>query len=463
MVAPSDLAALAQVPVPIVVSALNAPPGAMGEATITADPARPSHLAAAADPYLNPVRIMVVLSDDGGATWSPPITVVPDGYAKSYDPALAFDNDGGVVVVGGASQQGAPHCQPASAIFVATIKGDRIGYDVIRDTRTDGAYVDRPALAVKASGAVRAFVTWTESQGFSPECRATPLRSTIMLARLDAARTVVDVNALPSGGLGAPFGATMALGADGALNIAVGDHDGLGNSRLVVLVTRDEGATMSAPIVVDEGPDVALAVADIGGVVTPVPSIATGRGRVAAAWTKQGPSGPEVAVFDSPDGGLWHPLGSPSPGSPELLPALTYDRGNQLWLLVARPGAGQVDYKLYDRDNAWGPGVSLGGGPSVGFSEIGEGFGLVSTSTQVVAAVPVDGPTASSLSIARLSTPPSPAPTREPAPSPSAPTPAASGAGRPPRRSRGLLAVGLAAAVVSVAGATVVARALRRR
>jgi len=433
----------------------------MAEATITADPRRPSHLAAAADPYLNPVRIMVVVSDDGGATWSPPITVVPDGYSKSYDPALAFDNDGSVVVVGGASQQGAPHCQPASAIFVATVKSDRVGYDVIRDTRNDGAYVDRPGLAVKASGAVRAFVTWTESQGSSPECRATPLHSTIMLARLGAARTVMDIQALPSGGLGAPFGATMALGADGALNIAVGDHDGVGNSRLVVLASSDEGATMSAPIVVDEGPDIALVVADIGGVVTPVPSIVTGGGRVAAAWTKQGPFGPAVAVFDSTGGGLWRPLGSPSPESPALLPTLTYDRGGRLWLLVARPGDGQVDYKLYGREEMWGAGVSVGGGPSAGFPEIGEGFGLVSTDTQMVAAVPVDGPTASSLSIARLSTPAPASP--DPLPSPSALTPPASGADRRPPWSRGLLAVGLAAAVLSVAGATVVARARRRR
>ncbi len=461
MVAPSDPAARAQVPVPIVVSALNAPPGAMAEATITADPARPSHLAAAADPYLNPVRIMVVLSDDGGATWSPPVTVVPDGYAKSYDPALAFDNDGSVVVVGGASQQGAPHCQPASVIFVATVKADRIGYDVIRDTRNDGAYVDRPGLNVIASGPVRAFVTWTESQGSSPECRATPLRSTIMLARLNAAKTVVDIHALPSGGLGAPFGATMAVGDDGSLNVAIGDHDGVGTGRLVLLASRDEGATMSAPIVVDEGPDVALTDADIGGVVTPVPTIASGGTRLAAAWTKQGPSGPEVAVFDSPGGGLWHPLGSPSPEAPELLPTLTYDRGGRLWLLVARPGDGQVDYKLYGREEMWGAGVSVGAGPSAGFLEIGEGFGLVSTDTQVVASVPVDGPTASSLSIARLSTP-APA-TPDPLPSRSAPTPPASGTDRRPPWSRDLWAVGLATAVLSVAGATVVARTRRRR
>jgi len=433
----------------------------MAEATITADPARPSHLAAAADPYLNPVRIMVVLSDDGGTTWSPPITVVPDGYAKSYDPALAFDSDGSVVVVGGASQQGAPHCQAESAIFVATVRADRIGYDVIRDTRNDGAYVDRPSLAIKARGAVRAFVTWTESQGSSPECRATPLRSTIMLARLDAARTVVDVHPLASGGLGAPFGATMALGADGALNVAVGDHDGVGNGRLVVLASRDEGASMSAPIVVDEGPDVALTVADIGGVVTPVPSIATGGGRAAAAWTKQGPSGPEVAVFDSTGGGLWHPLGSPSPELPELLPTLTYDEGGRLWLLVARSGDGQVDYELYGREDTWGPGLSVGRGPSAGFSEIGESFGLVGTGTQVVAAVPVDGPTASSLSISRVSTP-APA-TPGPLPSPSGRRLPASGAGRRPPWSRDLLAVALAAAVLSVAGATVVARVRRRR
>jgi len=217
---------------------------------------------------------------------------------------------------------------------------------------------------------------------------------------------------------------------------------------------------MSAPIVVDEGTDVALTVADIGGVVTPAPSIATGGGRVAAAWTKQGPSGPEVAVFDSPGGGLWHPLGSPSPELPELLPTLTYDEGGRLWLLVARPGDGQVDYKLYGRNDTWGPGVSVGGGPSAGFSEIGEGFGLVGIGPQVVAAVPVDGPTASSLSIARVSTP-APA-TTDPLPSPSARRLPASGAGRP-LWSRDLLAVALAAAALSVAGAPVVARVRRRR
>ncbi len=453
--------ALAVVPVPIAASALNAPPGAMAEATIAADAAHPGHLAAAADPYLDPVRIVVVLSDDAGATWSPPITVIPDGYAKSYDPALAFDNDGSVVVVGGASGQGAPHCQPASSIFVATVSGDQIGYDVIRDTRDDAAYVDRPGLAVKASGAVRTFVTWTESRGVAPECRATPLRSTIMLARLDAARKVLDVHALPPGGLGAPFGATMALSANGTLDVAVGDH-GNGSGRLVVVTSSDEGATMSPPFVVDEGPDVPLTVPGIGGVVTPVPSIATGGGRVAVAWNKEGPSGTEAAVFDSGGGDEWHALGSPSPELPEILPTLTYDRTGHLWSLVGRPADGQVNYTLYRMDDAWGPGVSVGGGPSTGFPEIGEGFGLVSTGDQVVAAVPIDGPTGSSLSIAGVATAGPTDSTLDPPPS--APRPAAApNAGRAPPRSRGLLVVGVGAVVLSVAAAAAAVTRVRRR
>lgn len=431
MLGRGTIAGHAQAAGPSTATALTAPPGAMAEATIATDPARPNHLAAAADPYLGPVRIVVTTSNDGGATWSGPVTVLPSGFAKSYDPALAFDSVGNVLVVGGASGQGAPHCQPDSAVFMATVKPSGVAYLVVRDAREDGAYVDRPEVAVSGTGPTTSFVTWTESTGPQAECAAMPARSTIMLARLDGVASVRDVRPVPSSGLMAPFGATLAVAANGSLAIVVGEHGG-GRARLVAVNSPDGGSTLTAPVVVDEGPDVPLTLAGVGGVIAPVPSVAVARdGRVSAAWNKQTASGPEVAVFQAPASGTWVALGSPTAGAAALLPTVAYDTAGRLQLLVARPANGSVDYQLFNRSPDWDAGTRLGGGPSSQFSEIGESLGLVPTVDAVVACFPVDGPTGSSLTVARLATPPPPPPPTPP------PTTAGSAPPQPGRAPRG--------------------------
>lgn len=422
----------AQTAQPDSVVVLSAPPGAMAEATITADPADPRRLAAAADPYLDPVRIVVTQSDDGGATWGPPVTVVPPGFAKSYDPALGFDMAGNLLVVGGASGEGAPHCQPGSAIFAATVRGGGVDYGLVRDGRPDGAYVDRPELAVTTSGTTSAFATWTESTGPSAECRATPARSTMMIARLGPRGSVIDAHPLPPAGQ-APYGAAISVGDDGILSVAVGDHGG-GRTRLVYLSSSDAGATWSAPTVVDDGPDPALTVAGIGGVLAPVPSLATTDGRIALAWNKGAAPGPEVAVFELAQGGQWASLGSPAPsGSVEVLPSVAYDGNGRLWLLAGRASRATLDYESYRWNGSWDASVTLGGGPAGGLSELGEALGLVYAGGQVIAAFPVDDPSGSSLTVARLAAPvapkaPAPSPTTVPDPAPR-PRPAASRTG----------------------------------
>ncbi|MDQ6910345.1 MAG: glycoside hydrolase, partial [Actinomycetota bacterium] len=248
---------------PVVV--FSAGPGAMAEATITADPARPGHLAAAADPYLGPVRILVATSNDGGATWSEPVTILPDGFAKSYDPSLAFDASGDLLVVGGASGRGAAHCQVGSAIFLARVQARGTSYTLVRDGRADLAYVDRPAFAMANQRDGQAYVTWTESSGAGAECLGVPNRSTTMLARLSRGGSVADTRPIPSSGLAAPFGSAIAVSAGRVVNVAVIERDNEGGSRLVVVRSRDGGTTLENPVVVANGPDVDPSMSGLGG------------------------------------------------------------------------------------------------------------------------------------------------------------------------------------------------------
>lgn len=385
------------------VAVFSAGPGQMAEATITADPARPGHLAAAADPYLGPVRILVATSNDGGATWSEPITILPDGFAKSYDPSLAFDASGDLLVVGGASGRGAPHCQVGSAIFLARVQEGDATYTLVRDARADLAYVDRPAFAVANHRDRQAYVTWTESSDAGTECLGIPNRSATMLARLSKEGTVSDTRPVPSSGLAAPFGSAIAVSAGGVLNVAVVERDNQGGSRLVVVRSPDGGTTLGDPVVVANGPEVPQSMSGLGGLIAPIPGLAAAEdGRVAVAWSTGRTYGAATSVFEASPRGAWTPLELPEDGITTLFPSLTYDPSGRLWFLVARANGAKLDYELRSRDATWSDTTKLGGGPASGFTEIGESLGLASTAGSVVAAFPVDGSPASTLEAARL-------------------------------------------------------------
>lgn len=395
--------------------ALRAGPRRMAEPAVAVDPRDARRIAVAADPYLAPVRIQVTTSADGGATWSTPTEVVPPGFAKSYDPTVAFDRDGNLLVVGGASGQGRPRCQPASAVFLAEIRAGGVSYSLVRDARVDGAYVDRPQFAYDARRD-RLYVDWTESSGPGAECRGTPARSQISFTAADRGQVFETPRPLPSSGLPAPFGAPIAVGRDGTVAVAVGEHEPGRRSRAVVVRSTDRGTTFGPPAIALEVPVVPTAVAGIGGFVAPTPSIALGpRGATAVAWSHHaGATATPTVVVD--EGAGWRAVPPPADAGPvELLAQVAYDRAGRLWTLSAQATGGAVRFVLRDYDaDIWSPATVIAEGRGGAYLELGEGLGLAIEDDTVVGAVPVDATVGSTLIVSRTPAPPPPPTTTQP-------------------------------------------------
>jgi len=371
--------------------AMTAGPGQMAEAAIAVDPANPRHLAAAADPYAGTVRVLLTTSEDGGTTWSPPTVVLPQGFAKSYDPVVRFGGNGSVIVAAGASGVGERNCQPASAIFVAVLNGGTPAYRLVRDARLDGAYVDRPGLALTAEN--RAYVTWTESSGPGAACRATPVRSTVMIAVGEASASFDNPITLPSSGLPAPFGATPAVRADGTVVVATGEHTPGQRSRVTLTTSTDGGRTFSVPDVVFDGAPAPAGIAGVHGFVFAVPSLALGpEGQTSVAFVQAAPGGNVGSVVVERAGTAGWQTISPAtePGTAELLPQVLYDRDGNLWLLSARVSNGYVDLALHRHRGDWEAAINLARGPSDRYVELGEALGFVSAGDVLVAAAPID-------------------------------------------------------------------------
>jgi hypothetical protein len=380
-------------------AALSAGPRQMAEAAVAVDPTDEAHLVAAADPYLQPVRIVVAETRDGGASWLPPAVVVPEGFAKSYDPSVAVSGDGEMIVVGGASGVGSAHCQPGSAVFLATLRSGRSDYQIVRDARSDGAYVDRPRFAVSPRSG-RRYVTWTESSGPAANCRGMPLQSTTMFTRSRPDRSFEPARPLPGSGLPAPFGSSLAIGDSGMLAIVVAEFDPAKRQRVLLYTSRDEGATIAGPVVVGEGPPVPTRIPDLGGFVAPVPTVAISPdGRTAVAWTEGVPGDIKIRVLQSTATGAWQDI-SPPAVRPEYFPAVSYDGKGRLWLLTAAVDGGAVDFQLRShRTQEWDDPLSVGAGPAGGYVELGQFLGLTTAGHTLATAVPVDGPTGSALRV----------------------------------------------------------------
>ena len=408
----------------------------MAEPAVAVDPRNPRRVVVAADPYLNPVRIRIAISEDGGATWSPPTDVLPPGFAKSYDPTVAFARDGGVIVAGGASSQGRPQCQPGSAVFVAEARSGTLSYTLVRDARADGSYVDRPQFAYDARGD-RLYVDWTESSGPGAECRGTPARSHIGFSAGDRGSPFDPPRVLPSSGLPAPFGAPVAVARDGTVSVVIGEHEPGRRSRAVVVRSTDRGRTFGPPAVALEVPPVPASVAEIGGFVASTPSIALGPdGETAVAWSHHaGPNATPTVVVE--DGGGFRSSPPPSDAGPvELLAQVGYDDVGRLWMLSAQAATGTVRFVLRAYDaGAWTPATVVAEGRGGSYLELGEALGLAITPDGVFAAVPVDAASGSSLVVSRAAVPPpstTTAPTAAPTsrggpPAPRSPSPAGSG------------------------------------
>jgi hypothetical protein len=399
-------ASVAQLPPP----PLTAGPGETAEATLAADPANANRLAVAADPYLDPVHIVVAQSEDGGQTWSPPVSLVPPGFVKSYDPVLLFASDGSLVVVGGSSGVGRANCQPRSAIFAATLS--RAGaptYRLIRDARVDGAYVDRPAAANDAAGSL--YVSWTESTGPAAECRGVPTRAVARFAHARADGTVEPVLTLPGTGLAASFGSAVLV-TGGSVQVAVGERD-IVRRRLVVTESRDGGATFEAATIVSERPVHPTALPGLGGIVAPAPSLAAAAdGRRALTDIERGDDGRlRAVVFERSPSAGWQRLVDPPVVAPQtVLAAAVYDRAGRLWLATAQLSSPTLTFALTSYSGRWETAAPVAASPAARFEELGESLGLVAVEERILTAVPIDASGGSNVSLYAVAAPPPPPP-----------------------------------------------------
>ena len=371
---------------------LTGAPGAMAESAVAIDPADTDHLVVAADPYLDPVRIVLSESFDGGRTWSKRVDIVPPGFAKSYDPSVAVMPGGRVVVLGGSSQQGAPNCQPGSAIFLAKLHGREVRYSFVQEAKSD-TYVDRPRMTSDPlTGAM--FATWTRSVGSGAECLAAPVRSSIMFTRSLQDGTFARPTALPSSGFPAPFGSSMAMGEAGSIHVAVRERDpSRGEDRIVLVSSPDGGRSFSKPEVLATAPAFPAGIPGLGGFVSGIPVIASDPEiGLTVVWPSSEPIGSRIDVGWRTRKGRWavvQPIGMGA--GYELFPSVSYDGTGRLWLLNARYSSGRIAFVLRHRGKRWSQPRIIARGVAGGYAEIGQFLGFTATGDRILAAVPIDG------------------------------------------------------------------------
>lgn len=445
--------------------------GAASEATAAVDPANPRRLAVAINAYQDPapVRIQVLQSGDGGRTWSRPVTVLPPGTAKSYDPALAFARDGSLLVSGGASLIGADFCQPASRVFLARLGPGAAGPAYrVGPVALPGNYNDRPALGYDAAAGL-AYLTWTFSTGPQAECQAVPGRSQTLLATagpsgIGPARPFPD-------SLGAPYGSAVAVLAPGVALVAAAERAPDGQQQILTAVTRDGGVSYAQREVIAEGQVSALAVPGLSALSLSTPTLAVSpAGRVAAAWTQAGPGGQATAALavsvGAPANGPvpWQAVAAPPvpAGATVLAPAVAF-AGSQLLLGAGVLSGEQLGFTVFRRldPQHWQAALALGTGRGDAYREVGESIGLAAAGNAMVAAAPLGERDDSALVIRTayaappLAASPAPSPgagTSAPATPSTSPAAAATrsapGAGFPLGRLLLALVVGLGAAAV---------------
>ncbi|MDP1793435.1 MAG: hypothetical protein Q8K63_04785 [Acidimicrobiales bacterium] len=443
-------------------AALTARPGRMAEPAIAVDPRNPDRIAAAADPYLNPTRIIVTLSEDAGITWSTPLTLIPDGFAKSYDPVLQFDVNGDLLVVGGAAGVGQPHCQPNSAIFLAKVSAAAATYRLARDARSDGAFVDRPGFVFDRRTR-RSFVSWTESSGPGAACRGLPIASSTMLSRSSRDGVFEPPQLVPTSGLPAAFGSALATDRNGNLVVATSEHDPGKRSRLTL---NTLGATnkFGTPTVISDAPDVPFRLRGLGGLFAPIPSLALApNGRVAVGYMRPSPAGVAPVVLLQTPGGPWTEITpSTAAGTTDLFPQLTFDGANRLWLLSGQLRDRSLQFNLRSRtENIWAEPTVVASGPGDRYLELGEGLGLSYAAGRLAVAVPTDRAADSALLVTSLSTDPPPATTTTPPTTDATVTNA--GSRRSPLSAVALGVIGAAALLITGARARRGIRRARRR
>ena len=382
---------------PVRGTALTAGAGMMAEAAVAIDPRRRTHLAAAADPYLNPPRVLAALSVDGGHRWSKPVEVRPPGYVKSYDPQVQFAPDGDLVVVAGASRAGAPGCHPGSVVFAAHVHGRAVTYRMLA-AAGPSEFVDRPVTLPRPGGLL---VTYTASAGPGAQCRATPLRSRIWLQRLDWALGLQVRTPVPAA-TGRVYGSSLAVFGAGRLAIATMATRPAGRVAVSVAVGGADSGGLRLAATVPAGAAVPITVPPLGGVVTAMPVVAGAAGSpLVLAWSQRAGRRVHTVVARSSDGRHFTMLAPPPAGGvAQLVPTLVVSVVGETMLTEADVvSAAQVRFPVWRlTGRRWSPLGSAGRG-TAGYAELGEALGVAAAAGQVAVAVPVQRSRTSTLAV----------------------------------------------------------------
>ena len=413
-VGPVATATPAPFPTPVVnteQTLLPVPTGAMAEPTVAIDPHNPQRMAVAANPYLEPARILVTVSEDAGLHWSAAMTVVPPGDRKSYDPQLGYAADGSLLVTGGSSPDSRDGCQQAIKIFIAAVHGNQISYRVIARASA-GELLDRPTLLATPAREQQLLVAWTASPGPDAECALRPETSTTQVALLTPQLDIATVVRLPRVAQ-APFGSALAISGEGVLGLAVAARDDSRGVTVGVYQSTDgthwqfsrAGSARAEP---DRLPG-------LGGAVLSMPSIAGLRRGFAVAWTDT-TEGTERTRLARNDTGNWEQLAPPPAQGARLLPTLAVADQALVLIQAGLSSVGLTFYTWQQLGPVWFSLATDAGGGASKRRELGEALGLaVSAAGSRVTAVPVELPGSSALQV-RTRTPP-PMTTPRPVPS----------------------------------------------
>ena len=390
-------------PAPSVVAsvAITSGPTSLAETSVALDPTNDQHVVVLADRYGTHTSIVMVESFDGGRSWSRQRALIPPGFTSTYDSTVRFTPTGGLVVAGGAARPASPGCNADSSVFVADLASSgEVSYRLVRSVSGLNRFTDRPALVVdQLSG--RTFVSWTESAGALAACRGRPILSSTRLSYAEPGKAYSTPVQVPSSGLAAPYGSSLAVSGTGSLVVAVGEYDTSGRSRLVIAESVDGARTFGLPFVVATRPAPTRRW-KWRGWVSAVPSLASAvDGRLSVSWVGTSGVRQSPMVFERTPTGWADVSPTTTPAGDTVLSTVRFSGDGALWLALASISGSVITFMVDRYVLAWDGPRTVTSTPAT-LRELGELVGLDATGSNLVVAVPVDAPDRSSVVVVEL-------------------------------------------------------------